>query len=100
MLAERAQRAFAPPMAPRHVLLAAGMHRIEDLIVDVVGLPTDEQQDVVVAVVEERVADAGAGGERRKIAGGHRVQLAVDPRINVAAQHEDKFFFVTLRMRP
>src|SRR5574341_582567 len=47
-------------------------------------------QRVAVPVVDERVTDAGAGREGDEIAAAHAVQLAVDPRVELALDDVDE----------
>jgi hypothetical protein len=53
-----------------------------------------------VAVVQEAVADAGAGRERRQVARPHAVQVAVDPGVDLAVEQVNELLLVLLGVRP
>ena len=52
----------------------------------------------MLAVVQEAMADAGPGRKRRKIPGPHRVNLAVDPCVDLALEHVNELLLFLLGM--
>jgi hypothetical protein len=55
---------------------------------------------LVLAVVYEAVANAGASGKGRKITRSHRVKKAVYPGVNLTFENVHKLFLFLFGMRP
>jgi hypothetical protein len=83
----------------REVLQTIGIERIDNLIVFLRPLAARQQQRFLSAVVQEGMRDARPGRERREIAGDHREDVAVHPRLDRSLEHVDELFFVRLRVR-
>jgi hypothetical protein len=99
----RSQPAFRnvfPPFARRQLIAALRMQRIVDSILALRGLSAHKQQDIVLAVVQEAMADTGPSREGRKVARAHRVKNAVDPGVNLTLQNVHELLFFLLGMRP
>src|SRR5690242_19437557 len=77
VLPQRTRGCVVPPALWREVGLPARVHRIDDAVLLLVGLAADEEHGLVLSVVEEGVADAGAGGEGGEVTGLHLVDVAV-----------------------
>ena len=73
---------------------------IDDAVLRFVRFTADEERRLARAIVEEGVADAGAGGKRGEVAGFHRVESAVDPGVDLALEDVDEFLFARLGMGP
>src|SRR5262245_60041365 len=82
--AERPLRDVVPPTAPWQIVSALGVERVVDAVVAFGSLAPDEQDGVAIPIVEEGVARPRTRGEGREIASAHAVDLAVDPRIDLA----------------
>ena len=89
-----------PPFARRQLIAALRMQRIVDSILALRGLSAHKQQDIVLAVVQEAMADTGPSREGRKVARAHRVKNAVDPGVNLTLQNVHELLFFLLGMRP
>jgi hypothetical protein len=87
-------------MAPRHIAFPVRVQRIEDAIVGLACLSAAEQRCLPRTVVQERVADASARWERGKITALHRIEVTVNPRIDLAVEYVDELLFLFLGMRP
>src|ERR1700734_767521 len=99
MRSHAAFRNVIPPSAPRHVIAALRMERVVDAIVGF-RLSSHEQQDIVLAVVQEAMGDAGPRRKGRKVPGPHRVKNAVYPGINLTLEDVHELLFFLLGMRP
>ncbi len=93
-------RNILPPFARRQIIAALRMERIVDAIVALRSLSSHNEQGLTLAVVDEAMADAGAGGKGGKLTGTHRVNIAVDPRVNLTLENVDEFLFFLFGMRP
>jgi hypothetical protein len=86
---------IAPP------ILACGLFRvtrIEDTVLGLARLADHEQTYFACAVVEEAVAETGAGRESDSIAGLQPMQLAIEPDIRRARDYVHELLFGTLGM--
>jgi hypothetical protein len=76
------------------------MTRVVDATAGVRRLPSHEQQDIALAVVQEAMGNAGPGRKRRKVPGSHRVKNAVDPGVNLTLENVYELLLILLGMRP
>ena len=89
------------PPAPRgEVGLSTRVHGIDDAILLLVRLASDEEHGLLVSVVEEGVADAGAGRERGEVTGLHPQELAVDRGVDLAGDDEGELLLARLGVGP
>jgi len=76
------------------------MKRIVNPVVPSRGLTANQQQGVLRAVVNEAMANAGAGGKSCKLPCPHPVKKAIYPGVDLSLEHVCEFLLLLLGMRP
>ena len=95
---ERPLRGVMPPiLTPR--MAVRDVSGIKHLVARHAPLADHHHADIGLAVVDEIVRDAGAGGEGDGVACRHAMQPAVDPGIGLALQDEDELLFLAFGVR-
>ncbi len=94
---ERPSRSILPPPAASDAEL--GIERIETMVVRPIGVADDQEANLVLCVVDNRVGDARAGRKCHYVAWSQSKKIAVNPDIRIAGEHEDQLFVLTMGVR-
>src|SRR5215472_9872449 len=100
MRAQWMLRDILPPIAGLQVSSPRRIERIKDPTARLRRLPTNQEPRLTVAVVDEAVADPGAGGKRGQVTGHHAVQVSVNPGVHLSVDYVDKLLLVFFSMGP
>src|SRR5262249_51532385 len=85
-----------PPILSRGLLRISG---IKDAVLVLTTFPHHQQSHFARGVVEETVADTGAGREADRIAWAQSMQLAIEPDIRRPCDHIHEFLFNAFGVR-
>src|SRR5262245_43213879 len=96
MRAARPLRHVVPPVLAQRAPFR--IQRIVDTVVGPARFADDKQAHIVVGIVDEGVADPGAGGEANAVPGSQAMEVAVDPGVRVALDDIDELLFHALGM--
>ena len=93
-------RNIAPPVLLWHVFASRRIQGIENSAAELLRLTTDKQYDVLFGVVEEAVRDACSGWKRHQVTLHHRMNVPIDPRVNLTCQDVNEFLLFPYRGSP
>ncbi|MDN5923901.1 MAG: hypothetical protein L0H70_02750 [Xanthomonadales bacterium] len=97
---KRALGHVIPPVCRTEVLLPGWIEWIKNATALFFGFTANQQVNVLLAIIDEAMANPGTYREGGKIAAHHTMQATINPSINLTLQDINEFFLVFFSMRP